>query len=102
VTIVRAPTAADCINFVLDGKADVALVAVDVADGRMSEMNASAQLQMHEALTFVDVLHAVIAKSHPQNEKILAVVNNGLGNIKGSGLWFATVRRHLTAFRQLQ
>ncbi|MEO0905179.1 MAG: LysM peptidoglycan-binding domain-containing protein, partial [Pseudomonadota bacterium] len=34
VTIVRAPTAADCINFVLDGQADVALVAVDVADGR--------------------------------------------------------------------
>ena len=101
VTIVRAPTAADCINFVLDGQADVALVAVDVADGRINERNAATQVQMHEALTFVDVLHAVIAKTHPQNEAILATVNSGLGNIKSSGLWFQTVRRHMTAFRAL-
>jgi polar amino acid transport system substrate-binding protein len=101
VTIVRAPTAADCIDFVLDGKADVALVAVDVAGGRISSLNAGSRVQMHEALTFVDVLHAVIAKSHPQNEAILAVVNNGLSNIKDSGLWFETVRRHMTAFRSL-
>ncbi len=100
VTIVRAPTAADCINFVLDGQADVALVAVDVADGRISELNATSAVQMHEALTFVDVLHAVIAKSHPRNEAILETVNSGLENIKASGLWFSTVRRHMTEFRK--
>jgi polar amino acid transport system substrate-binding protein len=99
ITVVRAPTSADCINFVLEDKADVALVAVDVADGRISELGAASQMQMHEALTFVDVLHAVIAKTHPRNEEIMAVVNNGLGNIKDSGLWFETVRRHMTAFR---
>ena len=99
ITVVRAPTAAECIDFVLDGRADVALVAVDVAEGRISELAAADRVQMHEALTFVDVLHAVIAKTHPQNEEILAVVNNGLANIKESGLWFDTVRRHMTAFR---
>ncbi len=101
ISVVRAPTAADCINFILENKADIALVAVDVADGRINELNAGDQVQMHEALTFVDVLHAVIAKTHPQNEVILATVNNGLNNIKESGLWFATVRRHMTAFRAL-
>lgn len=101
ITIVRAPTAADCINFVLEGQADVALVAVDAAEGRVSTLGAASQIQMHEDLTFVDVLHAVIAKSHPQNEEILAVVNSGLTNIKDSGLWFETVRRHMTAFRAL-
>ena len=83
----------------LEDKADVALVAVDVADGRISELDARASVQMHEALTFVDVLHAVIAKTNPRNEEILATVNSGLGNIKESGVWFATVRRHMTAFR---
>jgi len=101
ISIVRAPTAADCVNFILEDKADVALVPVDVADGRIAELGAASQVQMHEALTFVDVLHAVIAKTHPQNEEILATVNNGLSNIKDSGLWFATVRRHMTAFRAL-
>ena len=99
ITVVRAPTAAECIDFVLDGRADVALVAVDVAEGRIGELAAADQVQMHEALTFVDVLHAVIAQTHPQNEEILAVVNNGLTNIKESGLWFETVRHHMTAFR---
>lgn len=98
--IVRAPTAADCVSFVLENKADAALVAVGVAQGRINELGAASQIQMHEALAFVDVLHAVIAKTHPQNEEILALVNNGLGNIKNSGLWFETVRRHMTAFRE--
>lgn len=101
IEVVRAPTAADCVNFILENKADAALIAVDVADGRIAELRVQDQIQMHEALTFVDVLHAVIAKTHPQNEEILAVVNNGLGNIKDSGLWFETVRRHMTAFRAL-
>ncbi len=101
IEVVRAPTAADCVNFVLENKADAALIAVDVADGRINELGAQGRIQMHEALTFVDVLHAVIAKTHPQNEEIMAVVNNGIGNIKDSGLWFQTVRRHMTAFRAL-
>jgi polar amino acid transport system substrate-binding protein len=100
IEIVRAPSAADCVNFVLENKADAALVAVDVALGRINELGADDQIQMHEALTFVDVLHAVIAKTHPQNDEILDVINNGLGNIKDSGLWFATVRRHMTAYRE--
>ena len=101
IEVVRAPTAADCVNFVLENKADAALVAVDVAEGRIAELGAADRIQMHEALTFVDVLHAVIAKTHPRSDEILAVVNSGLGNIKETGLWFQTVRRHMTAFREL-
>ncbi|MFG5381080.1 LysM peptidoglycan-binding domain-containing protein [Yoonia sp. R2-816] len=101
IEVVRAPTAADCVNFILENKADAALIAVDVAEGRIAELGAQDRVQMHEALTFVDVLHAVIAKTHPQADEILAVVNNGLGNIKETGLWFQTVRRHMTAFREL-
>lgn len=101
ITIVRAPTSADCMNFLLEGKADVALVAIDVATGRISELGAGNQIQIHDPLTYVDVLHAVIAQTHPRAEEILAEVNSGLANIKESGLWFETVRRHMTAFRAL-
>lgn len=100
ITIVRAPDAASCIDYVLEGKADVALVAVDVATGRIGSLDAGTQVQLHEALTYVDVLHAVIAKTHPRADEILATVNSGLDNIKDSGVWFQTVRRHMTAFRE--
>ena len=99
IEVVRAPDAASCVNFLLEGKADVALVAVDAAQGRISELSMQGQVVMHEPLTYVDTLHAVIAKTHPKRDEILGVVNNGLQNIKDSGLWFSTVRRHLTAFR---
>lgn len=99
ITIVRAPDAGSCIDYILEGKADIALVAIDVADGRISELGAAAKVKLHDALSYVDVLHAVIAKTHPRADEILATLNSGLTSIKDSGLWFQTVRRHMTEFR---
>jgi polar amino acid transport system substrate-binding protein len=99
ITVVRAPTEAECIDFVLLNRADFALVAIDVAERQMMNRQATDQIRMHEALTYVDVLYAVIAKTHPRRDDILATVNDGLRHIKDSGLWFETVRRHLVAFR---
>lgn len=99
IEIVRAPTSETCIDYILDGTADIALVASDVASGRLSELGKEDQVHLHEALTYVDVLHAVTAKTNPDAEEILAYVNDGLDEIKTSGLWFQTVRRHLAEFR---
>lgn len=100
IEIVRAPTSEACMDFVLDSRADVALVASDVASGRLTELGMQDAVHLHEALTYVDVLHAVTAKTNPRAEEILAFVNDGLEEIKTSGLWFQTVRRHLAEFRQ--
>lgn len=99
IEIIRAPTSEACIDYVLGGTADIALVASDVASGRLSELGKEDQMHLHEALTYVDVLHAVTAKTNPKAEEILEYVNDGLDEIKASGLWFETVRRHLAEFR---
>jgi len=100
ISIVRAPDAATCIDYVIDGQADVALVAVEVADVRISELGAEDQVQLHSDLSYIDFFHATVSKENARGDEILDAVNSGLQSIKESGLWFQTVRRHMTTFRQ--
>lgn len=100
IEIVRAPDAASCIDFVLAGDADVALVAIEVADARINQLDAENEVQLHDDLSYIDFFHATVAKDNARSEEILAVLNSGLRNIKASGLWFQTVRRHMSEFRQ--
>ncbi len=100
VTVVRAPDASSCIDFVMTGDADVALVAIEVADARIAGLGVQDSIQMHEDLSYIDFFHATVSKDNPRSADILASVNDGLKNIKESGLWFQTVRRHMSDFRQ--
>ncbi len=100
IEIVRAPDAPSCIDFVLAGDADVALVAIEVADARIKQLNAQGEIQLHDDLSYIDFFHATVAKDNARSEAILTSLNSGLKNIKESGLWFQTVRRHMSEFRQ--
>ena len=100
IEIVRVADAATCIDAVLAGNTDVALVAVEVGDARIKELNAQRDIQLHDELSYIDFFHATVAKANPRSEAILASINSGLRNIKESGLWFQTVRRHMVEFRQ--
>ncbi|MEO0387865.1 MAG: transporter substrate-binding domain-containing protein [Pseudomonadota bacterium] len=99
VNIVRAGDAASCIDMVLAGNADIALVAVEVADVRIRELNARGSVQLHDDLSYIDFFHATVAKTNPRSAEILSAINSGLKTIKESGLWFQTVRRHMSEFR---
>ncbi|MDX8354010.1 LysM peptidoglycan-binding domain-containing protein [Cognatiyoonia sp. IB215182] len=100
IDVVRAPDAATCIDYVLSGDADMALVAIEIADIRIRALDAAGDIQLHENLSYIDFFHATVAKDNPRSDVILASINSGLKNIKESGLWFQTVRRHMSEFRQ--
>ncbi len=99
IKIVRAPDASTCIDYMLDGQADVALVAIEVADARLKTLDVRDAVQLHDDLSYVDFFHAVVSKDNPRGDDILSSINEGLANIKQSGLWFQTVRRHMSEFR---
>lgn len=100
ITIVRAPDAATCIDYMLAGDADIALVAIEVADARIKALGVQGDVQLHDDLSYIDFFHAVVSKDNPRSDVILATINDGLKNMKESGLWFQTVRRHMSEFRQ--
>lgn len=99
VTIVRADTVNDCVAMVVEGKAEVALVSATAVDPYISSLPDPNILRLNEALNDVDILYTVTAKTNPRAEEIISEVNSGLRNIKDSGVWFETVRRHMTEFR---
>lgn len=99
ITLIRLADPEACLNAVVSGDADVAVVATDVAEGVLSGYDDPATLKLHEPLSYVSSLRALIAKTHPQSEELVETFNSGLVNIKDSGVWFSTVRRHMTAHR---
>lgn len=100
ITLVRPETPQACMDAVVSGDVDVALIATDVAEGILDGYADASVVKLHEPLAYVSSLRALIAKTHPRSEELVASFNSGLTNIKDSGVWFSTVRRHMTAHRQ--
>ncbi|WP_162617578.1 LysM peptidoglycan-binding domain-containing protein [Yoonia maritima] len=88
-----------CMAGLLDGTYDVVVIAVDPGQGAVLELGAQDQIMLNEQLTKVLNLSPVIAKSNPNREEMLAMMNSGIASIKADGQWFEIVNRHLSAHR---
>lgn len=100
ISLVRPVDPAACMEAVLSGDADVALIATDVAEGIFADPSIAAKVRLHDELSYLSALRALIAKTHPRSEELVETINSGLQSIKDSGVWFETVRRHMTAHRE--
>ena len=100
ITLVRLADPESCLNALVSGDVDVAVLATGVAEGIIQDLDDPSAVKMNEPLNYVSSLRAVIAKTHPQGEELVETFNSGLTKIKDSGVWFTTVRRHLTEHRE--
>ncbi len=92
----------ECFQGLLDGTYDMVVLAVDVSDDTIAKLGAQDQVVKHDALDKVATLHAVTSKNHPYGKEYLAVLDDGLKQIKDSGEWFSIVRRHLAEHKAKQ
>lgn len=102
ITLIRLADPEACMNAVVSGESDIALVATDVAEGILDGFDDPNSIKLHEQLSYVSSLRALISKTHPEGEALIETFNSGLTKIKDSGVWFSTVRRHLTAHRETE
>ncbi len=102
ITLARLADPEACLKAVVAGDVDVALVATDVAEGILETFEDPAVVKFHEPLSYMSSLRALISKTHPESEELVDTFNSGLTKIKDSGVWFDTVRRHLTEHRASQ
>ncbi|WP_299916772.1 transporter substrate-binding domain-containing protein [uncultured Roseobacter sp.] len=98
IELVRAPTVSGCFDLLVRG--DVDAVVVNEFTGR----NAVATLGLTDRVTplrntplGIVTLHAVVSKQHPQSQKILAALNDGLRKLKRDGGFQDILDRHLSA-----
>ncbi|MEM1346845.1 MAG: peptidoglycan-binding protein [Pseudomonadota bacterium] len=101
VELDRPSSPAECFTGLAEGRYDVVALAVDTAEGAMVETGTRDLVRKNEAMDKVLTMHAVISNTHPRVDEYLAVLDNGIANIKGSQEWFAIVRRHLAEHRAL-
>lgn len=99
ITLERPHDVYSCFEGLVEGKYDAVALAADTADGAMADTGTKDQVRFDENLSQVLTIHAVISKTHPRGEELLAALDSGIVNIKDSGEWFSIVRRHLTGFR---
>ncbi|MFK7945925.1 MAG: hypothetical protein AB8B85_23865, partial [Paracoccaceae bacterium] len=74
-------------------------IASDVAKGAITKVRAKDEVAFHDHLRQVTTMHAVIAKTHPRREKLLATLNSGLDRVKKSEDWFGIISRYLPEHR---
>lgn len=99
VTLVQPDSAADCVQLVLEGKADA--MALDEFSGRVALRQSGAEgkiVALSDMPISIETLHVAVPKAHPQARQILAVFNAGLLQIRENGTFQDILATHLTAF----
>ena len=102
VTLVRPQEPGECIEALLNDEADIAVIATDVAEGTAKELGIEDRISLHDSLSHVSTLHVVAAKDHPDAIEMIAILDDGLAQLKNSGEWFQIVREKMTAHRARQ
>jgi len=101
ITLVRPSDPTECFNGLANGTFDAVAMAVDAAEGFITETGVGDEITYNENLSQVLTIHAVIAKTNPMADQYVAQLNSGINKMKDSGEWFSIIRRHLTAHRAL-
>jgi len=95
ITLVRPSSPAECFSGLVEGKFDGVVITSDVAEDAIAATGTADQVRFNDALSQVATLHAVIAKTHPDKERILEKLNSGIAKINTDQRWFEIVKRHL-------
>lgn len=93
--IIIKPLPDACLESVVAGEADVAILPDSVADEALRENGMMDAIIRQPALDEVVTLHAIAQKGDAAGAATLAMLNRGMDEIRRSGEWFEIVARHL-------
>ncbi|SHE75371.1 amino acid ABC transporter substrate-binding protein, PAAT family [Ruegeria intermedia] len=99
ITMVRPISAAECLDAVLTGTADVASFEVQLAADAMSEMGLTPKDIVENPFVNTIASQRIIAhRSNPFGKQYIAMLNKGLNEMRESGEWYDivsdTLREH--------
>ncbi|MGB0506166.1 MAG: hypothetical protein ACPGGK_08200, partial [Pikeienuella sp.] len=97
ITMITPSTAAECFEALLEGRADVVVMASITADDTISKLGAGELVAEQARLSSIVKLHVVTSIDNPDKDRLMAVLNEGIQSIRSDGKWFEVVQRHLIA-----
>ena len=97
ITLKRPSSPTDCFEMLVEGEVDAVVIATMVGDDAIANLDAPEMVEEQSQLSTIATLHAVTSIDNPDKEQQLAVLNEGIRNVRESGKWFEIVQRHLVA-----
>ncbi|MEM6619662.1 MAG: transporter substrate-binding domain-containing protein [Pseudomonadota bacterium] len=94
--LVSPLTVANCFEMLVAGEVDA--VAMNEFTGRaaVADLDLRDRVDVDATPLTIDGLHVVISKEHPQSGELLALVNDSLKTIKGSGEYQQIIDTHMS------
>lgn len=101
VTYIAPPTARDCVEAVLSGKADMTSLDLETGGASVNEVaEAAGVIQPNPNLSKLESLHFVTHKTNPRGRVYIAMLNKGLNEMRESGEWYAIIADSLAEFNK--
>lgn len=100
-TLIRPATAEACLEQVMTGAADAAVLNLFLGATKIAAMGLRGQIVPQDPPLAHQTLHAVIPKAHWRGTALLYRVNAGLEALRMSGRRDAITARHMAVFAQL-
>lgn len=101
ITLVRPRNARDCFAMLAAGEADVVSLNRLIGDGVIASEGIEGVTDL-PALSSIETLHMVAARSNPYGRAYLDMVDRGLRQLRQEGVWFEVTSRHMNAYMRRQ
>jgi polar amino acid transport system substrate-binding protein len=94
-TLVFPPAAEDCFVLLEAGVVDAVTLARAAAEAEIARLGLAGRVAEIPGLASVQTLHVIAPKASPEARAFLALIDQGLAELRDSGRWFEVVARHL-------
>ncbi|MEL7465289.1 MAG: transporter substrate-binding domain-containing protein [Pseudomonadota bacterium] len=97
ITLMRPGSPTDCFAMLASGEVDAVVIATMVGDDAIANIPDASNIEEQPQLSTIATMHAATSVDNPDKDAQLAVLNEGIANVRESGKWFEIVQRHLVA-----
>ncbi len=101
VTFVRPKSPMECAEMLLAGEVDLYSIEIETSTANFEELGATDKVELNPALATFNTHHFVTAKTNPRGREYIAMLNNGLQEMRESGEWYDIVATGLAEFNNL-
>lgn len=100
VTLVRPATPLDCAEALIAGEVDVLSIELESATEAFRELGVADQVSINPTLVKFLTFHFISAKNNPRARIFIAMLNEGLTEMRQSGEWYDIVATGLAEYNQ--
>jgi hypothetical protein len=102
VTHVRPATPLDCAKMVLSGEVDILAIELESATDAFTELDALNKVTSNPTLIGFLTFHLITSKKNPRGKTYIAMINQGLTEMRESGEWYDIVSAGLDEYNKSQ